>query len=451
MNTPTALFVAPSAYVLGGLASWLDYLLPHLRERGWNATLGLVHGPRYHLPDRYVAIHPDTNWIGIHCLTGTQKGRLLALRKVIDRLRPGLVISVNIPDAIVAASENHPTRNRPRTLLTCHGIQQDLFADMKLFSSVLDGVVCTNRLSCRLAHELGQIGDDRIFYAPYGTVGTDINTVPLNQSFTMAFVGRLEQAQKRVFDLPDILQRVVSAGHKVRLLIAGTGPEEMKLRHEFDCRGLAAHVEFLGHVDSAEMPSRVYSRANALLVTSHWETGPIVAWEAMSHGVPLVSSAYIGSGAEATLIDRVNCLLFPIGDIQAAAANIEELLISQSLRSELRKNGKETFLRRCMIVDSVDGWHHAMLSTMQRQPAGEFVLKANPETGRLTRIFGSKIAEQIRSWTGRKPPDSGPGGEWPHTLSGDILEDSVFWDMASAMDRRNSDPVIASLRNASSC
>ena len=54
---PRLLLLAPSAYTLGGLATWLDYLDPGLSEHGWEVTLGLVGGPRHHRPEQYVAAH----------------------------------------------------------------------------------------------------------------------------------------------------------------------------------------------------------------------------------------------------------------------------------------------------------------------------------------------------------------------------------------------------------
>ena len=45
----------------------------------------------------------------------------------------------------------------------------------------------------------------------------------------------------------------------------------------------------------------------------------------MSRGVVVVTSAYIGSGLEGGLVDTENCLMFPIGDIEAAAKGIEKL------------------------------------------------------------------------------------------------------------------------------
>jgi len=46
------LFVAPSAYPLGGLATWLDYLVPGLRDKGWKVTIGLTAG-QFHNVDAY--------------------------------------------------------------------------------------------------------------------------------------------------------------------------------------------------------------------------------------------------------------------------------------------------------------------------------------------------------------------------------------------------------------
>jgi hypothetical protein len=184
------------------------------------------------------------------------------------------------------------------------------------------------------------------------------------------------------------------------------------------------------------MPQKVYRRAHALIVTSHWETGPIVIWEAMAHSVPIVSSAYVGSGLEAALVDRINCLLFPIGNTQAAAIKIGELVTSSPLMSQLRMNALQTFQQRYTIPRSVDVWHQVMQATLQRRPQGELPRMTSSEGGRLNRLLGLTMANRIRAWTGKRPPDTGPGGEWPHTLCGDLVEDAVFWEMATSLDKQ---------------
>ena len=77
------LFVAPSAYPLGGVAAWLDYIVPGLRQRDWNVTLGLVEG-RFHDVDTYLDVHPDDQVLRIPYGTGTSEGRI---RQLVRALR----------------------------------------------------------------------------------------------------------------------------------------------------------------------------------------------------------------------------------------------------------------------------------------------------------------------------------------------------------------------------
>lgn len=53
----SVLFIAPSAYLYGGLATWLDYLVPGLENSGWDITVGLVAG-KHHSAGAYLKQHP---------------------------------------------------------------------------------------------------------------------------------------------------------------------------------------------------------------------------------------------------------------------------------------------------------------------------------------------------------------------------------------------------------
>lgn len=44
MSDGHILLVAPSAYPLGGVATWIDYIVPGLRQHDWKVTLGLTDG-----------------------------------------------------------------------------------------------------------------------------------------------------------------------------------------------------------------------------------------------------------------------------------------------------------------------------------------------------------------------------------------------------------------------
>ena len=101
---------------------------------------------------------------------------------------------------------------------------------------------------------------------------------------TLLFVGRLS-VEKRV----DLIIEAMSASPLLargRLLVAGTGPEEKRLK------GLAdgVHVEFLANVSRTELHS-LYRRADALVLASEYEGFPLVVLEALASGCPVVATA----------------------------------------------------------------------------------------------------------------------------------------------------------------
>ena len=175
---PCILFIAPSAYTLGGLATWLGYLDLGLRRRGWDVTVGLVEGPQYHRPEQYLSAHPHEKWLPISCQTGTPEGRIWAVIRAIRNVQPDIIASVNIPDVYSAVSRlRYKGQFTPKVVTTLHGIQADLYDDIAACNSILDGVVCTNLLSCRLTHVLGGVPrqecfgrlDYKTFYWCFGT------------------------------------------------------------------------------------------------------------------------------------------------------------------------------------------------------------------------------------------------------------------------------------------
>ena len=412
------LFIAPSAYTLSGLATWLDYLLPGLETLGWRTTLGLVEGARDHNVANYLAVHPCQSAIAITCKTGTPQGRRWAVQKAIKQLSPDIVVTVNIPDAIAATAElRHQGKTQAKIVMSCHGIQEDLFADMRLFKDSLDAVVCTNKLACKLAEDYSGLDKAFIFYAPYGASIRPLTPRESGKIFNIVFVGRLEQQQKRVHDLPDILENLRNQQIPFHLKIAGTGPEEVKL-----CNSLAQFiatetVSFLGHIPANQLWKKVYCDADALLMPSAWETGPIIIWEAMAMGVPVVSSRYIGSGLESALKDKENCLLFDIGDTKRAAQQLLILYSDSVCWQDIRQNAWELAKRRYSEQASIKQWNEVFQSVLSIPLKTVSVVNSKNTGGRsrLDRWFGDSIGEYVRQFLGRTSPNTGAGGEWPHS------------------------------------
>jgi len=436
---PKVLFVAPSAYLLSGLATWLDYLVPGLAAAGWDARLALVSGSQHHRPERYLAVHPMQNTLIAHNASGTAEGRCRALSQLLSESRPDIAVSVNIPDLFVAINRRRQDQLvAPHAAMSVHGIEAFLYADARRYGAMLDALICTNRLSCALAESLGGMEPSRVLYSPYGVNQSVRSTSPeAGDRLRIVYAGRLETAQKRAGDLVGIARSLREKGAPFRLEIAGDGPDRSALEAALRAEVAEGSVHFHGHVPLDELKSRIYPTAHALLITSYWETGPIVAWEAMAQGVPVVSARYIGSGLESALLDGRNSSLFDIGDVEGAATALSRLWLEPEVGRVLSAGARRLVAERYSISASVQAWSHSLRAILGRAQLSAMSLAPGPVAGRLDRWLGPMRAESVR----RALPLPGPfasdaGGEWPHAHS-KIESDAAFWCVAERTDTRS--------------
>jgi glycosyltransferase involved in cell wall biosynthesis len=256
-------------------------------------------------------------------------------------------------------------------------------------------------------------------------------------------VGRLEQPQKRVHDLPLILaelDELLGLGHRgegappYHLRIVGDGPERSAIEKALEPWVQTGRVAFTGALPASLLPEQVYASADVLLITSCWETGPIVAWEAMAAGVPVVSSRYVGSGLEGALIDGETALLFPAGDAESAARALCRLAMDAPLAERLQQAGQRLVAERYSREASVGAWARALEGVLRLPPTPLPVREsALPPAGRLDRLLGPGLAETVRRRLGRSYPHAEPGGEWPHTLAV-RADEAALLRAAMAMD-----------------
>ena len=434
---PTVLFVAPSAYPLGGVAVWLDYLTPALAAHGWTGIAGLVAGPCHDVA-AYRAAYPRLPVVEITNPTGSHEGRIRAIERALLQHKPDVVVAVNIVDVYAAAQRVRQRGQRTKTVMALHGIAADLLGDLARESTWLDAVIATNRLACRLCVEHAGMPPERVLYAPYG-VDVDalgaLARAPRVGPLRIVWVGRLEQDQKRVGDLPAIAAELDRLGIDYVLRLVGDGPEREPTLQSLQPWLESGRVEYAGALPAAELGPRVYANADVLLLTSSWETGPIVIWEAMAAGVAIVTSRYVGSGLEGALLHEQNCLTFPVGDGAQAARQLERLANDASLLEQLAGAGRRLVAERYAIGQSVRGWALCLDAVMQlpERAPGAPTLSPKP-AGRLDRLIGVGGAESARTALRVAFRHGDPGGEWPHTAA--LRADEVaLIDLAQLLDK----------------
>lgn len=433
------LFVAPSGYLLGGVQDWLSQLVPAIRRHGVETVVAVPHGDQ-HDYCRFHATYPELQCVPFRNPTGSRVGRIRCLSELLATTCPDIAVGVNIADLYPAVrSMRLNGRFHGRVAMTIHAIESEYFSDLASERGVIDAVIVTNRLACKLASALSSMPAERILYAPYGVPVPAVCPrlrSPV-QRLRIAWVGRLEQNQKRVHDLPQILLHLDQCSIPYELTIAGDGPERDRILDELEPWSRRGTVRYLGRLNKQQLQRDVFQGHHALLITSSWETGPIVAWEAVAAGMVVTTSAFVGCGLEGALLDERTALMFPVGDCSKASLQLARLHRDPPLYRRLRDASFSLVSARYSCDASIEAWENALRSILILPPLPiPEAVDPHPPSGRLDRWLGISHAETLRRLFRLRFHHSSPGGEWPHSLHGGV-ENAQMLTYASRFDRHD--------------
>jgi glycosyltransferase involved in cell wall biosynthesis len=142
------------------------------------------------------------------------------------------------------------------------------------------------------------------------------------------FLGGLKPRKNLPF-LLDVWRDVASARPRVRLLIAGAGPQARTLEHHARALGLGSHVVFTGRLPEVEKVAH-YRLADVFVFPSTLEGFGLAVGEAMSCGLPIVASDQ--SALPELVVQGEGGFVCRAGDRGAFAAAIVRLLDQAELR-----------------------------------------------------------------------------------------------------------------------
>lgn len=201
---------------------------------------------------------------------------------------------------------------------------------------------------------------DRIFVAAHaldnklyaGTVSEEARAALLQEldvakdKKVVLYKGRLAQGK----GLNYLLEAFASLNRDDSVLVlAGSGPEEARLRSAADRMGITEKVRFAGEVPIAET-ARYFALARVSVLASVTTPGGRETWGlevnmAFNQGVPVVVSDAIGAAAGDLVQNDVNGLVVPERNAAAIAESLRLLLDDPELHARLSANARSTIAR----------------------------------------------------------------------------------------------------------
>jgi 1,2-diacylglycerol 3-alpha-glucosyltransferase len=148
---------------------------------------------------------------------------------------------------------------------------------------------------------------------------------------TMLLVGRVAH-EKNIGFLLQVLAAVRPSVPNVLFVIAGEGPAREALRRQVTDAGLADNVLFVGYLDRSTELRDCYRAADVFVFASRTETQGLVLLESLALGVPVVSTAVLGTkevlnGAAGAIVVEEDVVEF--------AAAVTRVLTQPGLRAAL--------------------------------------------------------------------------------------------------------------------
>ena len=123
--------------------------------------------------------------------------------------------------------------------------------------------------------------------------------------------------------------------------MAGDGPERGPTERLARDLGVDEHVRFLGKQDHME---RLIPRMYVLHLPSEMEAFGLAALEAMACGVPPVAT--LTGGVPDLITHGVDGYMEPVGDVDAQAGRLIELLTNEEKHREMAAAARRTALKR---------------------------------------------------------------------------------------------------------
>jgi glycosyltransferase involved in cell wall biosynthesis len=154
---------------------------------------------------------------------------------------------------------------------------------------------------------------------------------------TLVTVSRLA-AEKNIGFLLEVARALIEEFPDLVFVVAGEGPDAERLQTKGRALGLENHLRFPGNLDRRTALLDCYRAGEVFVFASPTETQGLVLIEAMALGVPVVSTAVMGTE---TVLRQARGALVSAEDVRAFAGHVAQLLRSPERRARMAEAGRE--------------------------------------------------------------------------------------------------------------
>lgn len=191
----------------------------------------------------------------------------------------------------------------------------------------------------KTVQEFDHYNNDKLFKIDYGVYIAEekpIKSIDINSPIKLVYSGRLNQHQKRVLDLPKIMQKLLEKKVNFEFNIIGNGSDGNKIKKACSSFVDKGTCKFHGSVPNDKV-FEILRESDLFILTSEFEGKPLALIEAMGQGcIPIVSD--IQSGIPELIDDGENGFKIPVGDIDKFADCIENLYNNRDKVRDLSTN-----------------------------------------------------------------------------------------------------------------
>lgn len=364
--TPVLQLLGPST---GGIRRHVAHLADRLEARGWSVSVaappGALEGLR---PLDHVVDIPGVGASGRISVSALRTARAALARSAGE---VGLIHAHGLKAGWLAAS----LRRRPPLVVTLHNVVLPGAAGpatpvLRGLESRLparsDGTIVVSAEMARRFTGGSGAGRVRVIppasraQPPVGTVAATRARLGVEPGQSLAVcVARLhpQKGLDVLLGATALLRRRVPA---LRVVIVGQGPLEAELRRQCAAMALDGTVIFAGA--SSEVADEL-AAADVVVVPSRWEGWPLVVFEALHLGRPVVATAV--GGVPDMVIEGVGGRVVAPGDVLALAEAVEAVLDDPAGAAAMARAGARLLAERYPpdgLVEQVEAVYTGVLS-----------------------------------------------------------------------------------------